>query len=114
MVSCKCLRAGYLTGPVAAAPLLQAGRREVGDTTLIGYFTQHPPPVRPDLRIIDYLRWGPAGRQVALLAAPAPERRPACTAAAIPAAWLPNSSYLHACCRIRPCKHAVPPHITCL
>jgi hypothetical protein len=40
----------------AAASALQLGRREAGDTTLIGYFTQHPPAVRPDLRIIDYLR----------------------------------------------------------
>jgi hypothetical protein len=32
-----------------------AGVREVGDTAVIGYFTQHPPPVDPSLRLVDYV-----------------------------------------------------------
>lgn len=30
--------------------------RQVGDTTLVGYFTQYPPHVSPALRVIDYIR----------------------------------------------------------
>jgi hypothetical protein len=33
-----------------------ARRRDVGETCVVGYFEQHPPPVRDDLRIIDYIR----------------------------------------------------------
>ncbi|PNW81895.1 hypothetical protein CHLRE_06g265100v5 [Chlamydomonas reinhardtii] len=33
-----------------------AGRREVGETSVVGYLTQSPPAVREDLRIIDYIR----------------------------------------------------------
>lgn len=32
------------------------GVREVGETAAIGYFTQHPPPVDPSLRLVDYVR----------------------------------------------------------
>ncbi len=32
------------------------GRREVGETSVVGYLTQSPPAVRDDLRIIDYIR----------------------------------------------------------
>eukprot|EP00955_Chlamydomonas_euryale_P109202 365911-Chlamydomonas_euryale.AAC.13 len=32
------------------------GTREPGETTAIGYFTQFPPPVRPDVRVVDYVR----------------------------------------------------------
>ncbi|KAG2438575.1 hypothetical protein HXX76_005125 [Chlamydomonas incerta] len=32
------------------------GRREVGETSVVGYLTQSPPTVREDLRIIDYIR----------------------------------------------------------
>ncbi len=35
---------------------MASGTRDLGETTVIGYFQQHPPPVRPDLRIIDYIR----------------------------------------------------------
>ena len=31
------------------------GTRVLGDTSVVGYFTQHPPPVNPKLRVIDYL-----------------------------------------------------------
>lgn len=27
----------------------------LGDTTVVGYFTQHPPPVNPRLKLIDYV-----------------------------------------------------------
>ncbi len=37
---------------------LAAGGREVGETTVVGHFSQHPPPVPEQLRIIDYLRSG--------------------------------------------------------
>jgi len=33
-----------------------AGVREVGETAVIGYFTQYPPEVDEDLRLIDYIR----------------------------------------------------------
>jgi hypothetical protein len=36
---------------------LQAGRVDVGETAVIGYFQQHPPPVPGNLRLIDYIRW---------------------------------------------------------
>ena len=32
-----------------------AGAREQGETAVIGYFEQHPPPVDPDLKLIDYV-----------------------------------------------------------
>ena len=32
------------------------GVREVGETAVIGYFTQYPPEVDEDLRLIDYIR----------------------------------------------------------
>ncbi len=35
---------------------LQAGHREVGETTALGYFRQHVPDVKPTLKIIDYIR----------------------------------------------------------
>jgi hypothetical protein len=94
-------------------PVLQSGRREVGDTTQIGYFTQYPPPVRPDLRIIDYLRceegtaqhstlvaahaW-PAGVSGFLLCAALPTR---------PAAEL--FTFGTQCCRAVHIRHAVLP-----
>ena len=31
------------------------GERILGDTSVVGYFAQHPPPVNPKLRIIDYI-----------------------------------------------------------
>lgn len=43
---------GALPGTLAAT----SGRRDVGETTLVGYLTQSPPPVRDDMRIIDYIR----------------------------------------------------------
>eukprot|EP00983_Pelagomonas_calceolata_P107760 1159383-Pelagomonas_calceolata.AAC.2 len=30
--------------------------REIGETAVIGYFTQHTPPVPDDLRVISYIR----------------------------------------------------------
>lgn len=33
-----------------------SGVREVGETAVIGYFEQHPPPVDPSLRLVDYVR----------------------------------------------------------
>lgn len=33
-----------------------SGTREVGETTVIGYFTQYPPEVRGDLRVINYIK----------------------------------------------------------
>ncbi|KAL6746405.1 P-loop containing nucleoside triphosphate hydrolase protein [Haematococcus lacustris] len=33
-----------------------SGRRESGETTAVGYFTQYPPDVREDMRVMDYLR----------------------------------------------------------
>jgi ATP-binding cassette subfamily F protein uup len=33
-----------------------AGVRDVGETAAIGYFTQYPPEVDGDLRMIDYIR----------------------------------------------------------
>jgi hypothetical protein len=38
--------------------LLQSGSREVGETAVIGYFQQQPPPVEDGLRLIDYIRCG--------------------------------------------------------
>ena len=35
---------------------LQSGRRDVGETTALGYFRQHVPDVKPSLKIIDYIR----------------------------------------------------------
>lgn len=32
-----------------------SGVREKGETAVIGYFTQHPPPVDPSLRLVDYV-----------------------------------------------------------
>jgi ABC transport system ATP-binding/permease protein len=34
---------------------LDVGQREPGETTVIGYFRQHPPPLNPKLKIIDYI-----------------------------------------------------------
>ena len=36
---------------------LQAGQRDVGETTALGYFRQHVPDVKPTLKIIDYIRY---------------------------------------------------------
>ncbi|GAX75302.1 hypothetical protein CEUSTIGMA_g2747.t1 [Chlamydomonas eustigma] len=33
-----------------------SGVREVGETTVFGYFTQYPPEVRNDMRVINYIR----------------------------------------------------------
>lgn len=33
-----------------------SGTREVGETTVVGYFTQYPPEVRGDLRVINYIK----------------------------------------------------------
>lgn len=41
---------------IAGVRVPTSGKRDVGETTLIGYFTQHPPPVEPYLRVIDYIR----------------------------------------------------------
>ncbi|WIA12397.1 hypothetical protein OEZ85_012443 [Tetradesmus obliquus] len=41
---------------VAGLKELQGGRRDVGETAVIGYFQQQPPPVEEGLRIIDYIR----------------------------------------------------------
>lgn len=35
---------------------VQSGRREVGETAVVGYFQQHPPEVNPSLRMIEYIR----------------------------------------------------------
>lgn len=35
---------------------LASGVREEGETTVIGHFTQQPPELPPNLRIIDYIR----------------------------------------------------------
>lgn len=32
------------------------GIREMGETALVGYLTQHPPAIRPDLRVLDYIK----------------------------------------------------------
>lgn len=34
---------------------LDEGSRELGETSVVGYFAQHPPPVNPRLKVIDYL-----------------------------------------------------------
>lgn len=41
-----------------ATPLAPAAPRppQVGDTVVFGYFEQHPPHVRQDMRLIDYIR----------------------------------------------------------
>ena len=36
---------------------LDEGTREVGETTFLGYFKQHVDDVRPELKIVDYIRW---------------------------------------------------------
>ena len=36
-------------------PLID-GNREIGETTQLGYFRQHAPPVKPTLKIIDYIK----------------------------------------------------------
>ncbi|KAI8472336.1 MAG: P-loop containing nucleoside triphosphate hydrolase protein [Monoraphidium minutum] len=41
-----------ITGKLAP----NSGLREEGETAAIGYFTQHPPPVDPSLRLVDYIR----------------------------------------------------------
>ena len=35
---------------------LAGGWREEGETTVVGHFTQQPPPVPEHLRIVDYIR----------------------------------------------------------
>lgn len=40
---------------IAGGTEFDSGEREVGDTTVLGYFAQHPPDVDPKLRIIDYI-----------------------------------------------------------
>jgi hypothetical protein len=37
--------------------LLQSGHVVVGETAVVGYFQQHPPPVPDNLRLIEYIRW---------------------------------------------------------
>ena len=42
--------------------LLVCGRQRLGsgrwgETAVIGYFTQYPPEMDEDLRLIDYIRW---------------------------------------------------------
>ena len=34
---------------------IDEGQRILGDTSVVGYFAQHPPPVNPKLRVIDYI-----------------------------------------------------------
>ncbi|KAF6262123.1 P-loop containing nucleoside triphosphate hydrolase protein [Scenedesmus sp. NREL 46B-D3] len=41
---------------VAGVKELQSGRRELGETAVLGYFQQHPPPVEGGLRLVDYIR----------------------------------------------------------
>lgn len=40
---------------IAGIDEIDDGQIIVGDTTVIGYFTQHPPPVNPRLKLIDYV-----------------------------------------------------------
>lgn len=46
----------FPSGPLPGTLAPTSGRRDVGETTLVGYLTQSPPPVRDDMRIIDYIR----------------------------------------------------------
>ena len=36
---------------------LNQGSREVGETTALGYFRQHVDDVKPNVKIVDYIRW---------------------------------------------------------
>lgn len=40
---------------IAGIDKIDDGQVIIGDTTVIGYFTQHPPPVNPRLKLIDYV-----------------------------------------------------------
>lgn len=35
---------------------MEEGSREVGETVVIGYYTQQTPPIPDDIRVIDYVR----------------------------------------------------------
>ncbi|KAF8071337.1 yfmR [Scenedesmus sp. PABB004] len=41
---------------VAGVKEPQSGRRELGETAVVGYFQQQPPRVEPGLRLVDYIR----------------------------------------------------------
>lgn len=53
-----------LMNMIAGLDEVDEGQVVHGDTTVVGYFTQHPPPVNPRLKLIDYVgsvaeqRWG--------------------------------------------------------
>lgn len=40
---------------IAGVDEVDDGMVILGDTTVLGYFTQHPPPVNPRLKLIDYV-----------------------------------------------------------
>ena len=52
------MRKSTLLDLIAGLREADGGVREVGETAVIGYFTQYPPEVDEDLRLIDYIRWG--------------------------------------------------------
>ncbi len=41
---------------IAGVVAPQSGTLDTGETLVVGYVAQHPPPVRGDLRLIDYMR----------------------------------------------------------
>ncbi|GIL85565.1 hypothetical protein Vretifemale_14058 [Volvox reticuliferus] len=45
------------------------GKRDIGETSVVGYLTQYPPAIREDLRIIDYIREIADSRKTKLAAA---------------------------------------------
>ncbi|GLC41037.1 hypothetical protein PLESTB_000950000 [Pleodorina starrii] len=46
-----------------------SGKLEMGETSVVGYLTQYPPPIREDLRIFDYIREIADSRKARLAAA---------------------------------------------
>ncbi|MEW5303767.1 MAG: hypothetical protein WDW36_006426 [Sanguina aurantia] len=54
---------------IAGVRLPGSGARELGETARIGYFTQYPPPVRAEMRIIDYIREIADSRKISVASA---------------------------------------------
>ncbi|GFR43243.1 hypothetical protein Agub_g4303 [Astrephomene gubernaculifera] len=51
---------------IAGVKAPSSGVREVGETCVVGYLSQSPPPVREDMRVIDYIREISDGRKARL------------------------------------------------
>jgi len=52
----QCIYPRPLSGCMYCVPSCVLPRREMGETAVIGYFTQHTPPVPNDMKVISYIR----------------------------------------------------------